>query len=245
MRGSALNASLVASHANSVPTATSASARFVVTPDSRTKATLLDASCSGRGGGQNCRPSRTRPLLKRSHSRLSVVAAAATLMLWPTIDETMPSNNDAADQGRKPACLHASAAMMESSKIGIAALEPSTPAAHRVSSSPLPDPETSRVCASICRAERQATWSASQPTQTNAPRRASTFGHRPRAHHAGATVLSRSNGRETASTLLGGSVMVTALLQGLSLLLRVNSAFFLASPTGNRSVGSRDAVSYF
>ena len=45
------------SDANSVPTATSASARFVVTPDSRTNAALLEASCSGRGGGQNSRPS--------------------------------------------------------------------------------------------------------------------------------------------------------------------------------------------
>ena len=48
----------IGSDANSVPTATSASARFVVTPDSRTNATLLEANCSGRGGGQNCRPSR-------------------------------------------------------------------------------------------------------------------------------------------------------------------------------------------
>src|SRR5688500_1707470 len=90
--------------ANSAPTATRASARFVVTPDSRTNAALLDANCSGSGGGQNWRPSTTIPSLKRSHSRLSVVAAAATLMLWPTIDETTPSNSDPADHGRNPAC---------------------------------------------------------------------------------------------------------------------------------------------
>jgi len=41
---------------------------------------------------------------------------------------------------------------------------------------------------------------------------ASTFGHRPRAHHAGATVLASSNGDETVNSLLGISEMVTALL---------------------------------
>src|SRR4051794_11763331 len=94
--------------ANSAPTATRASARFMVTPDSRTNAALLDASSSDNGGGQNWRPSITTPPLKRSYSRLSVVAAAATLILWPTIDETMPSNSDPADHGLSPACARTS-----------------------------------------------------------------------------------------------------------------------------------------
>jgi hypothetical protein len=44
---------------------------------------------------------------------------------------------------------------------------------------------------------------------------------------------------------LGGSLMVTRRRKGMSSLLRVNWAFCLASPACYRSVGSRDAVSYF
>src|SRR5829696_1631462 len=223
--GSVSNAALVGSDANSVPTATSASARFVVTPVSRTNAALLEANCSGRGGGQNCRPSICSPSLKRSHSRLSVVAAAATLMLCPTIDETTPSNNAPADQGRNPGCFRASAARMGSSNTGIAALAPRTAEAQCTSRSLLPDPMISSVRASICRTERQTTWFASQPTQTNAPRRASTFGHRPRAHHAGATVLARSNGGDTVTLLLSGPELITASHYGVSPVLLVNSSF--------------------
>jgi hypothetical protein len=36
----------------------------------------------------------------------------------------------------------------------------------------------------------------------NAPRLQPTFGHRPRAHHAGATVRARSNGGETIRSLI-------------------------------------------
>jgi hypothetical protein len=68
----------------------------------------------------------------------------------------------------------------------------------------------------ICRTERQATCRASQPTQMKPPFLASTFGHRPRAHHAGATVRASSNGDETVNSLLGISEMVTALLSGMS-----------------------------
>jgi hypothetical protein len=54
---SAAKAAAPDSDANSVATATRASARLVVTPDSRTNATLLAANCSGSGCGQNSRPS--------------------------------------------------------------------------------------------------------------------------------------------------------------------------------------------
>src|SRR5215216_1955667 len=123
--------------------------------------------------------------LKRSHNRLSVVAAAATLMLCPTIDETTPSYSDPADHGRSPACLRAKLIRTGSSKRGMAAFVPSTAAAHRASRSLLREPEISNVRASTCRTERQAICPASQPTQTNAPLLQSTLGHRPRAHHAG------------------------------------------------------------
>src|SRR3954470_17407351 len=153
--------------ANSAPTATRASALFMVTPDSRTNAALLDASCSGSGGGQNWRPSTTIPALKRSYRRLSVVAAAATLMLWPTMDETTPSNSDPADQGLSPACTRASADRTGSPNCGMTALVPNAAVAHCASRSLLREPEMFSVWASTCRTERQATTPASQPTQTN------------------------------------------------------------------------------
>ena len=104
----------------------------------------------------------------------------------------------------------------------------------------------SRVCASICRTERQATWSASQPTQTNAPFRTSTFGHRPRAHHAGATVLARSNGGRNSQYPLGrfGDGHRAALRMTPSLPGRFGIPC-IVSPARNRSVGSLNAVSYF
>src|SRR5688500_7696495 len=91
---------------------------------------------------------------------------------------------------------------MGSPNLGMAAVVPRTAAAHGASWSSVREPETSSVRALICRTERQATWPASQPTQMNAPDRQSTFGHRPRAHHAGAAVLARSNGDERASNRL-------------------------------------------
>src|SRR5215203_5421885 len=148
-------------------------------------------------------------------------------MLCPTIDETMPSNNDPADHGRSPAWPRASPAMMGSSNFGIVAFVPRTSAAHSASRSQLLDPEISRVCALICRTERQATCPASQPTQTKPPFLASTFGHRPRAHHAGATVLASSNGDETVNSLLGVWEKVTALLYEISPLLLASSGILL------------------
>jgi hypothetical protein len=112
--------------------------------------------------------------------------------------------------------------MMGSSNFGMAAFVPTTAAAHDASRSLVRDPENSNVRASICRTERQATCPASQPTQTNAPDLQSTFGHRPCAHHAGAAVLARSNGGETASNLLEVPGTVTSLFPGASSPLHVD-----------------------
>jgi hypothetical protein len=56
----------------------------------------------------------------------------------------------------------------------------------------------------------------------NAPDRQSTFGHRPRAHHAGAAVLARSNGGDTVNDLVDVSDTVATLRRVTSSMLPVD-----------------------
>ena len=94
-----------------------------------------------------------------------------------------------------------------------------------------------------CHTERQAISPDSQPTQTNAPFLQSTFGHRPRAHQAGAAVRARWNGVDTDRNLTKSADLARAQVKDNRAVIL--SFVSLPLPPGPyRSVDPAGAVSY-